>query len=446
MTIDAYKQEVLDEFNNCVAPCSDIGQVCVTKEQIVDLNWLIDNLPGMNYVLNRALNYIFSNGLTAGGEDEDKKLDEWLYERRNALGASNYLVLRTAIGNAIVHGECGLRKVDNTLYTYERGRFGVLYTKENGITTIHGYYIHEEGDVVDGDLDRDEWQRFETYQDIDAWFKERHLILLSPSEFVNIRNDTAHIHGKSPLLQDRQRIKLLLSVYSRLNYDIEYDGPGRIILRAKSAFYNDDNEQSTASAIINNSAAAQMRRFEDAKAEARRIAGEIKGSSSDSVIVVSDGFEKDIEHLPRVTRATEFFNWISNEGVIIAQILGMSSVLVEVGKWSGNVSMEKIIDDAMINTIIPLRELYAVQFSGMISRILNVGKVYFDKYDMKQAEDENMARTKIANVIRDLSVSIKNIKDNGDEETAANVGMLIDEVAEVLRKSLYDVNGNIRAL
>ena len=446
MTIDDYKQEVLDDFNNCIAPCSDIGQTCVTKEQIVDLNWLIDNLPGMNYVLNRALNYIFSNGLTAGGEDDDEKLRNWLYERSNDLGASNYLVLRTAIGNAIVHGECGLRMVGKNLYTYESGHFGVLYTKERGITSIEGYYIHEKGDVVDGDLNKEDWEKFETYQDITDWFKERNLILLSPSEFVNIRNDTSHIHGKSPLLQDRQRIKLLLSVYARLNYDIEYDGPGRIILRAKSAFYNLDNEQSTASAIINNSAAAQMKRFEDAKAEARRVAAELKESSSDNVIVISDGFDDKIEHLPRVTKATEFFDWISNEGVIIAQILGMSSVLVEVGKWSGNVSMEKIIDDAMINTIIPLRELYAVQFSSMISKALGVGKVYFDKYDMKQAEDENAARTKIANVIRDLSVSIKNIKDNGDDATATNVGKLIDEVAEVLRKSLYDINGNIRAL
>ena len=446
MTIEEYKQEVLDEFNTCIAPCSDIGQTCVPDEKIVDLNWLIDNLPGMTYVLNRALNYIFSNGLTAGGEEDDKKLNEWLYERQNDLGASNYLVLRTAIGNAIVYGECGLRMVNNKLYAYERGHFGVLYAKENGVTKIVAYFIHEKGDSVGGDLNQGDWDDFETYSDVKAWFKERKLILLSPSEFVNIRNDTSHIHGKSPLLQDRQRIKLLLSVYSRLNYDIEYDGPGRIILRARSAFYNAENEQSTASAIINNSGAAQMKRYEDAKAEARRVAAELKSSSSDNVIVISDGFDDKIEHLPRVTKATEFFDWISNEGVIIAQILGMSSVLVEVGKWSGNVSMEKVIDDAMINTIIPLRELYAVQFSGMISKALSVGKVYFDKYDMKQAEDENAARTKIANVIRDLSVSVKNIKDNGDDATATNVGNLIDEVAEVLRKSLYDINGNIRAL
>lgn len=447
MTIEEYKGQVLDDINNCISPCSDIGTTCVTKEQVVDLDWLMANLPGMNYVLNRALNYIFSNGLTAGGDDDDRKLDEWLYERQNKLGASNYLVLRTVIGNAIAYGECGLRMVNGALYPYKKGTFGVLYEKANGITSVEGFFVREDGGIVEDEIDTTEWELFSTYQDIDEWFRERKMLLLDPSEFVNVRSDTSHIHGVSPLMADRQRIRLLLSVYARMNYDIEYDGPGRIILRAKSGYgVSEDNEQSTTSAIINNSGAAQQKRYEDAKAEARRVAQEIKTSSSDNVIVVSNGFEKEIEHLPRVTKSTEFMDWISNEGVIIAQILGMSSVLVEVGKWSGNVSMEKIIDDAMINTIIPLRELYAVQFSGMISKELSVGKVYFDKYDMKQAEDENAARTKIANVIRDLSVSVKNLKDNGEVEAAQNVSALTDEVVEVLRKSLYDVNGNIRAL
>lgn len=445
MTVDEYKNHVLDEINNCISPCTDIGTSCLKREQIVDLDWLMENLPGMNYVLNRALNYIFSNGLTAGGDDDDRLLDVWLYERQNRLGASNYLVLRTVIGNAIAFGECGLRLLGNALYPYRKGTFGVLYRKMEGITAIEGYFIREDGGTVEDEIDAKEWESFSTYQDLDEWFRERKMILLDPSEFVNVRSDTSHIHGISPLMQDRQRIKLLLSVYSRMNYDIEYDGPGRIILRAKSNYGVRDNEQSTATTILNNSGAAQQKHIEAAKAEARRVANELKSSSSDNVIVISDGFKDEIEHLPRVTKSTEFMDWISNEGVIIAQILGMSSVLVEVGKWSGNVSMEKIIDDAMINTIIPLRELYAVQFSGMISRALGVGKVYFDKYDMKQAEDENAARTKIANVIRDLSVSVKNIKDNGDDKTAANVGTLIDEVAEVLRKGLYDVNGNIRA-
>lgn len=444
-TITDYKLDVLDDINNCVSPCADIGVKCLSGK-VVNIDWLVDNLPGMNYVKNRALNYIFSNGLTAGSEDEAEKLKHWLYETQNEMGSSNYLVLREAIGLAIVYGECGIRMYDGCLYRYPKGHFGVLYDKSDGITRIIAYYIRKDGEMVDEDLDKTQWEKFADREDIYRWFDEHKLILLDPSEFINLRNDTSYMHGLSPLLQDRQRIKLLLSVYSRLNYDIEYDGPGRIILRAKSTYgVEEGNERSTSSLITNNSGAAVQERYNNAKLEAARIAREIKGASSDSVIVLSDGFKDEIEHLPRVTKATEFIDWIANEGVIVAQILGMSSVLVEVGKWSGNVSMEKVIDDAMVNTIVPLREMYAVQFSPMICHELKVSKVFFDKYDMKQAEDENVARVKISTIIRDLSYALKSVSDLG---TGVDKGIqdVINSASEVLNGSMYDDNGNLRTL
>lgn len=451
-----YINEVLDDMNNCVSPCTDIPQTCPPNGgQVVNISWLVENLPGMNYIKNRALNYIFSNGMTAGGKDDDERLDRWLYDQSNDVGSANYLVLREAIGYAIMFGECGLRLYNGNLYKYEKGHFGILYEKAEGVQHIVGYFVDEEGKEISGDIDQKEWETWNSIEDIYTWFKEKKLILLDPSEFTNLRNETAYLHGLSPLLQDKQRIKLLLSVYQRLNYDIQYDGPGRIILRAKSTDDTDGEETSTTSEILNNSGPAKEARFAKAKLEGERVAKNIKSSSSDQVIVLSDGFKDEIEHLPRVTKATEFMTWLEGEGTIMAQILGMSSVLVEVGKWSGNVSMEKVIDDAMVNTIVPLREMYAVQFSPMISKHLGVGKVYFDKYDMKQAEDENVARQKIAAVIRDLALSAKNIQAAAAEaegeqtsfkESLDNINRLVNEVSEVLRNSLYDENNEIRSL
>lgn len=435
--MNEYVTEVLDDMNNCT-PCPDIPVNCATKTQTVTLDYLVENLPSMNYVKNRALNYIFSNGLTTTNEDEKKVLEKWLYETRNSMGSSNYLAIREAIGNAIVYGECGLRMYKGHLYPYEKGHYGILYDSADGIEEIVGYFIHKDGDVVDADFDKGEWEKFNQYSDIMQWFEDNKLILLSTEEFVNLRNDTSKMHGLSPLLQDKQRIQLLLSVYKRLNYDIEYDGPGRILLHAKSRS-EEDGEVSTTSELLNNASPAREKRYKDALKEGKRIANDIKSSTSDQVIVLSDGFDDKPLHLPRVTKATEFFDWISNEGVIVAQILGMSSVLVEVGRWSGNVSMEKVIDDAMVNTIVPIRELYAVQFSDMICRELGIEKVYFDKYDMKQAEDENEARAKVANTIKDLSYAVKANPD-------PNLQKLITEVTDVLRTSFFDENGNLRSL
>ena len=174
-------------------------------------------------------------------------------------------------------------------------------------------------------------------------------------------------------------------------------------------------------------------------AEVKRVSTEIKNSSSDSVIALSNGFEKEIEHLPRVTKATEFFEWIDKEGTVIAQLLGMSPVLMETGKWSGNVSMSSIIDNAMLNTIVPMREQYAIQFSEMIARELGVAKVYFNKYELKQIEDENDARMKMSQAIMNLSYAAKSNPNPAIDD-------VITQLVGVLETSVYDDYGNLRTL
>ena len=185
--------------------------------------------------------------------------------------------------------------------------------------------------------------------------------------------------------------------------------------------------------------AAQTERIEKAKLEAKRIAKEIKNSSSDAVVVISNAFDKDIEHLPRVTKATEFFDWISNEGVILAQLLGMSPTLLEVGQIHGNVSVEKIIDNAMLNTIIPLREHYAIQITNIISSHIGVPKVYFDKYDLQQVQDENEVRANVSYIIQKLASADK-------ASPNAEVKKAITDFAKYIDESIIDDNGNTKSM
>ena len=441
--IDKYHETVLDDINECGDPCADIDVVGChsTCYSVVDTDWLVDNLPSMNYVKTRAVNYVFSNGLTTGNINDDVKLKKWLYESTNAQGSCNYIQLRDAIGDAIVYGEAGLRFYKGNLYMYKKNAYGIIYSEESGIKEIVAYYVHKKGENVEEMLD---FKNIEDYLSLRDYLNERDYILLSTREFTTLRNNTNLLRGESPLTKDRQRIKLLLAVYSRLNYDIRYDGPGRIILYSNTQ-YTPEQEVSTTQAIMNNSAAKIAERHRNAVDEARAVAEGMKNSSSDNVIVFSGRFKDKITHLPRVTKATEFFDWISEEGVIVAQILGMSSVLVEVGKWSGNVSMEKIIDDAMVNTIIPLRELYAIQFSKFIALNIGVEKVFFDKYDLKQAEDELSARTKMSTIVRDLSYALKSVSDI-DTAVRPDIERIINSASEMLNSSMYDANGDLRPL
>ena len=419
------EERILDDFLEC-GTCTDLGRVKhydlgLSERRKIDK--MMQVLPGIMYIRNQMLNYIFSNGLTTGSINEDVVLNDFLF-RKNSFDATNYSILREAIGWAAVDGECGVRFYDNNLYLVRSGQYAIVYLDEDGVRKIVGYLVRSKPYRNLYDMKE---------EDFDNWFNKEDIVFLDKTEFCQVRNNISYLHGESPLLSDKLRIDLLIAAYQRLNYDVEYDGPGRIILRPKDGYISGDQSTDiSTSTIVNSSGQAISSRIERAKEEARRIAKEIKNSSSDAVILMSNGFDKDIEHLERVTKATEFFGWLENEGVILAQAMGMAPSLLELGKISGNVSMEKIIDNSMLNNIVPLREHYAIQFSEFISNHLKIQKIYFDKYDLQQSEDENETRKKIVDMMKILY-------DIGQTD-------LVESFANMLRGNIYDENNDLRKM
>lgn len=419
------EERILDDFLEC-GTCTDLGRVKhydlgLSERRKIDKMMTV--LPGIMYIRNQMLNYIFSNGLTTGSINEDIVLNDFLF-RKNSFDATNYSILREAIGWAAVDGECGVRFYENNIYLVRSGQYAIVYLDEDGVRKIVGYLVRSKPYRNLYDMDE---------EDFDNWFDKEDIVFLDKTEFCQVRNNISYLHGESPLLSDKLRIDLLIAAYQRLNYDVEYDGPGRIILRPKDGYISGDQSTDiSTSTIVNSSGQAISSRIERAKEEARRIAKEIKNSSSDAVILMSNGFDKDIEHLERVTKATEFFGWLENEGVILAQAMGMAPSLLELGKISGNVSMEKIIDNSMLNNIVPLREHYAIQFSEFISSRLGIQKIYFDKYDLQQSEDENETRKKIVDMMKILY-------DIGQTD-------LVESFANMLRGNIYDENNDLRKM
>ena len=393
-------QEIIDDMLSC-GSCADAGTFKVPEPTGIDrIEFLMKTLPGINYIQNMFVDYIFSDGLTTGSIEQDRILNKFLF-KKNIEGNTNLDVLRDIIGDAPFYGETGLRWYKGDIYKTKCGTYGALVAKEQGIIFPALYFCTDDGrEVYNVEVKVPDEM---TIEDFEENFERQHLIPLDTSEFVNIRNNTSDIHGKSPLLSDEFRINLLAAVYSRLNYDVKYDGPGRLILRPRDGYVSGEvNEVDTAS-VVKQSVAAGANRLEKAKKEAARVGLEIKNSSSDEVILLSNAFDKEITHLERVTKATEFFDWLSNEGEVIAQAIGMSPALLELGKVSGNVSMERIIDNAMKNTIVPLREKFADQFSLLFSEKLGIDKVYFGKYQPESAPDRETMRTKVAEIMTMLN-------------------------------------------
>lgn len=436
--------EILESMLEC-NQCNDIGSLPKRKWKpgLEKVDEYMQILPGADYVLTQTLNYIFSNGLTTGSINDDEVLNKFLY-RKNSEQTLNKDVLRNAVGMAITHGACGLRWLNGDLYQYKWGTYKVLTITRNGIKTVLGYLIKKDGKRVPPV--KFEFEKYNEYEDFIRDLEDQDLILLDTREFMVIRNDTSLPYGHSPLLADEARLDLLTAVYERLNYDIRYDGPGRIIIRPKDGLLGgDENMDASTANVLQGALAGQLKNKEQILLEAKRVANQIKNSSSDSVIVLSNAFDKDIDHLERVTKATEFFTWIKNDTLVLAQDFGMSPSLMELGGVSGNVSMRSILDTAMTNSIVPLRERYSEQFSSFISQKLGFEKVYFNKYEMEQREDENTMRTKVVNMMSLLNAMRIDGQD-GSKEIQPWAQRLFEDFAAMLSDNIHNENDQLEQL
>ena len=122
--------------------------------------------------------------------------------------------------------------------------------------------------------------------------------------------------------------------------------------------------------------------------------------------------------------------------MILAQDFGMSPSLLELGGVSGNVSMASIIDTAMENSIVPLRERYAVQLSGFIAKHLRVEKVFFNKYEMRQQEDVNTKRTKVVNMLSLLNAM--RVQEGESEVIQPRAQQLFDDFSQMLSDEIHN--------
>ena len=444
---DKLLQDFLRDWLECNTVC-DLAKESEIMKKLKSLkgwnkvDYYMEVLPGADYVRTQTLNYIFSSGITTGSINEDVTLNDFLY-RTNEEGVMNLNVLRNVIATAISHGCCGARWYRGNLYQYKPGTYKMLKLRNiDGVSMVAAYIVAEDGGKVpDIAWNENDEFKFTEYEDIVRYLRGQKIILLDTADFLNMRNDTSLDYGYSPLLHDTLRLDLLSATYERLNYDVRYDGPGRIVIRPKSGFMSDEYNDISTSALMNESVTSASKRLENVKKEAARVGKDLKESSSDSVILLSQAFDKEITHLPRVTKATEFFDWLKNDTFIIAQDFGMSPSLLELGGISGNVSMTSIISNAIFNNIIPLREKYATQVSPFLVDKLGVSKVYFDMYALEQQDDENVMRTQVANIISILN----SIKDDNDK-IRPEASQLVVDFAQMLSDNIHNENSQLEEL
>lgn len=430
-------------FLNDMIACNGCGSAFMPKanglsdDDLIQL--YVNNLPTLPYVVDQLLNFIFSNGLTTGDENLDETVLKPFLFAHNVKGVTNYSVLREGIMEAMIWGKCGLRWLSE-----EDGLICMPHTQYTSVIARDGEYLGFDKTVfyiasTDPSLpvqvgpEPIKFDEQEFIQNHHLVSDDGRIFVIRPDEFTNLRNDTTIENGTSRLMKDRQRLYLLEQIYERLNYDIKYDGPGRLIFWTKDGFMSGEVEMG-AGEILNQSPEAIDSRKEKAKREVKELLEQIKGSSSDNIIAVSSMFEK-MDHLPRVTKATEFLEYLTmKEGSIIAQCFGIVPELIGLGDVSGNVSMEKIIDNAMTNTIVPMREAFATQLSPMISSKLGIPKIYFDKYELKQFLDKPGQAYKMALTLNQVVGGLVNGNENLEDNEKNAMKELIPDICKSMKQ------------
>ena len=431
-------QFILDKLLECNVSCKNGFILKKREDRNEELEYLINNLPTLPYVLNQYINFVFSNNLTTGNEEQDETILKPFLYKINAKGVTNYSVIREAVKKRILYGKCGIRWLDdeNGIITVDADRYTSLMSEDKqffGFNRTVGYAIsvNEDNRISLGKkpIKIDKNKFMETGQLISS---NKDILIALPEDFINLRTDVSKENGTSCLEQDIQRLHLLANVYERLNYDIEYDGPGRLIFWLKDNFLDGGSIDISAGQILDQTEGAKDMRAEKARQEIQQMAKDIKDSSSDNVILASSYFDR-MEHIPRVTKATEFLEYLQmKEGSIIAQCIGITPELVGLGDVSGNVSMEKIIDNSMMNSIIPLREEIATQFSPMLSEKLGVNKIYFNKYEAQYNVDRSSERYKDSLSVNQLTQALQSSTEEGSNVTADMQSKIEEALSKIL--------------
>ena len=367
-------------------------------ENLEDIERLALDLPDVDYILDNIVNYMFTNYLTTEDFEKDKVLRDYLY-KLNFNGQRNYDVLKQVAK--------GYRKY---------GYYGILNTGE-GLVGIHPKdilacvidypkkpvlrqtltYLIKNTNVFVTPFDRKTGNNRPvtdySAEDIQKIIEnpeeyKNEVLVVTDKEFACVRIDTSQVFCMSPLLKDRKRVELILNILNRMNYDISRNGIGTIALQAKDTLeeqIEESVEQGTSFSsgeLLDMGRTAKGERTKKIIEDMNAFAEKLSETEFNDAIVYSGNFQ-NLEQLERDTKATDFLDYLSQYvPAIICQMFGVPARLFDLNKTVSNIGTYSIIDNAMKNTIIPMRDHFLGQVIHILQNATNLSEhIKFDSYE-----------------------------------------------------------------
>ena len=367
-------------------------------ENLEDIERLALDLPDVDYILDNIVNYMFTNYLTTENFDKDKVLRDYLYGL-NFNGQRNYDVLKQVAKGYRKYGYYGLLNTGDGLVgvhpkdilacviDYPKKpvlRQTLTYLIKNTNTYITPYDRKTGNNRPVNDYSADDIQKI---LDNPEEYKNE-VLVVTDKEFACVRIDTSQVFCMSPLLKDRKRVELILNILNRMNYDISRNGIGTIALQAKDTLeeqIEESVEQGTSFSsgeLLDMGRTAKGERTKKIIEDMNAFAEKLSETEFNDAIVYSGNFQ-NLEQLERDTKATDFLDYLSQYvPAIICQMFGVPARLFDLNKTVSNIGTYSIIDNAMKNTIIPMRDHFIGQVVHILQNATGLSEhIKFDSYE-----------------------------------------------------------------
>lgn len=367
-------------------------------ENLEDIERLALDLPDVDYILDNIVNYMFTNYLTTEDFDKDKVLRDYLY-RLNFNGQRNYDVLKQVAKGYRKYGYYGLLNTGEGLvgiHPKDILACVIDYPKKPVLRQTLTYLIKNTNVFVtpfDRKTGNNRPVTDYSAEDIQKIIEnpeeyKNEVLVVTDKEFACVRIDTSQVFCMSPLLKDRKRVELILNILNRMNYDISRNGIGTIALQAKDTLeeqIEESVEQGTSFSsgeLLDMGRTAKGERTKKIIEDMNAFAEKLSETEFNDAIVYSGNFQ-NLEQLERDTKATDFLDYLSQYvPAIICQMFGVPARLFDLNKTVSNIGTYSIIDNAMKNTIIPMRDHFLGQVIHILQNATNLSEhIKFDSYE-----------------------------------------------------------------
>ena len=346
-----------------------------------DVEYLLENLPAVNTIMNGVINYIFASEIelyNKNGDLIDDEIKNALFNQRNLVGKTMYEQFKLMTYELLTHGAVGIRKIGDNFVSVPKNTYDIImrendehkFVYEAVLFIVNRFnaanrrvqYVEKYGSFKSAEFNIDEFGNIISADD--------NKILLGREDFINLTIDDS-VSGLSIFEYDKKRMLLILTVLDYFYNDFERNGVGTIALKFKESEIDKlikENKDNTTASIFDRSATNTRNSKAKREVEVQRLSDKIANLQHDETLIYSDMFD-DLKQLNRDSKPSDFLPLLQQYAIkFICQLIGVSPQVFDLEDNTGNVGKDEVVKTFITHKVVPWRK----QISDKIEKILHL--------------------------------------------------------------------------